>query len=62
MNLLNTVIGFLLLLVGIALVVGYERFKSKHGSGGLSFKLRSGGIGFIIIGFYLIAKELAKII
>jgi hypothetical protein len=52
------IIGIIFLLAGVFIITGYEKLIKKHGHGGLSFKLRNGGLGFIIIGIYLILKEL----
>ena len=62
MDFINILLGIGAIILGIALIIGYERFAAKNGSGGLSFKIRTAGIGAIIIGFYLLAKELSKII
>lgn len=55
------IIGFVFIISGIALIIGYEKIKQKNRSSGLTFKLRVGGIGFVIIGVYLIITELIKI-
>ncbi|MGS2738736.1 hypothetical protein [Sinomicrobium sp. M5D2P17] len=62
MNITKMVLGIISILLGTALIIGYEKFRKEYGSGGLSFKIRTGGIGFVMIGFYLIAIELSKII
>ena len=61
MDYFNVIIGIVLIVSGYFINVFYDRMVRKHGSGGLSFKLRTGGIGFIIIGIYLILSELLSI-
>lgn len=55
---MNLVIGMLLIVLGVVLVVYYQKIQDNYGKGGLSFKLRTGGIGFVMIGIYLIIDEL----
>lgn len=62
MNFFIVLLGLGIIAIGIILIVWYEKFKLKHDKPGLSFKVRTGGIGLVMIGFYLLAKELAKII
>ncbi|MFT4576503.1 MAG: hypothetical protein ACI9SI_001430 [Polaribacter sp.] len=58
MDIENLIIGIIFIIAGISFITGFEKLIKKHGYGGLSFKLRNGGIGFIIIGIYLIGREL----
>lgn len=57
MDWIHLTIGFLLIIVGFLLIKLYTNLKKEGNLGGLSFKLRSGGIGSIIIGFGLILSE-----
>jgi hypothetical protein len=58
MNWNNILIGTLLIILGIFLIKLYQNLKRKNKTGGLSFKLQTGGIGFIMIGIYIIYQEL----
>ena len=51
---LNVIIGFFLILIGIWLVDYYEKLEKK---GGLTFKLRTAGLGCLIIGVSIIFRE-----
>jgi hypothetical protein len=62
MDIFNLVYGIVLIPIGILLVAWYEKFKRKHGSGGFSFKIQAAGLGFVLLGLYIIATELTKII
>lgn len=62
MDFINITIGMFMIIAGVLLIFWITKFTKKQGSGGFSFKLGSGGIGFIIIGTYLIAVELVKMI
>ncbi|MCF6295978.1 MAG: hypothetical protein L3J25_09860 [Flavobacteriaceae bacterium] len=54
MNLLNIILGVLLIILGVYIVKFHEELQKK---GGLSFKLRTSGLGLIIIGIALIIRE-----
>jgi hypothetical protein len=58
MDIINLTIGLIFIFSGIAIIVIYQRLIKKHGYGGFSFKLKTGGIGFVILGLYLIITEL----
>jgi len=58
MNWNNILIGILLIILGIFLIKLYQNLKRKNKAGGFSFKLQNGGIGFIMIGVYIIYQEL----
>ena len=54
-SLLNITLAFVCIISGIALIYFYEvKIKNK---GGLDYKLRTAGIGLIIIGIGLILRE-----
>lgn len=55
------IIGLIFIISGVFIIIGYEKLIKKYGYGGLFFKLRIGGLGFVIIGVYLIITELIKI-
>ncbi len=57
MGYINILIGFLLIIIGIYLINYYQKLISKNKAGGLSFKIRTSGIGFIMIGLVLIIRE-----
>ncbi|GAA4274145.1 hypothetical protein GCM10022258_34390 [Aquimarina gracilis] len=57
MNIINIIIGCLLIVLGILVIIYYEYYMKKESKGALSFKLRVAGIGLIIIGLGLIMKE-----
>ena len=54
MNFLNIIFGVLLILLGVLIIWYYEKSINKRG---LSFKIRTAGIGLVIIGIGLILKE-----
>ncbi|MCG2432124.1 hypothetical protein [Aequorivita xiaoshiensis] len=58
MNYINILIGILSIFAGIMLIKYYQKLKSENKTGGLSFKIQTGGIGAIIIGIGLILREL----
>jgi len=58
MDILNIVIGVLLILLGVILVRYYLLLKKEKKHGGLSINAVSAGIGFIMIGVYLIVNEI----
>lgn len=58
MNFIYILIGILSIFVGILLIIYYRKLKSENKTGGLSFKIQTGGIGAIIIGIGLILREL----
>ena len=58
MNIVNIILGVLLIVIGLTTILLYEKHIKKNRKGGLSFKLRTGGIGSILIGLYLIINEL----
>ena len=60
MDYINMIIGLLLIVLGICLVIYYYDLKKEKKTGGLSFKIRTGGIGFVIIGIGLIIRELFR--
>jgi hypothetical protein len=56
MEIYYLLLGGLLIILGVLIVTFYYKLK-KGEKGGLSFKLLTGGYGFIIIGFGIIIKE-----
>ncbi|MFN0729745.1 hypothetical protein [Polaribacter gochangensis] len=54
------IIGIIFIVSGVFIIIGYEKLKRKIGNGGLSFKLRNGGFGLVVIGIYLIITESIK--
>lgn len=61
MNFFNLILGILLILIGVLLIHLYNYLVKEEKSSGLSFKFRTGGIGFIMIGIALIIRELKNI-
>jgi uncharacterized membrane protein len=57
MGYINILIGFLLIILGIFLINYYQKLIRKNKAGGLSFKIQTSGIGFIMIGLALIIRE-----
>jgi len=55
---MNFILGILSVVIGICLINYYQILKKQNKTGGLSFKLQSGGIGFVIIGIGLLLKEI----
>ncbi|TVZ28094.1 hypothetical protein JM83_3192 [Gillisia sp. Hel_I_86] len=53
----NIILAIAFIILGSVLIIYYNGLKKKE-KGGLSFKLISGGIGFIIIGLGLIIREI----
>lgn len=58
MNILNITIGILLIVLGVSLIKYYLLLRKEKKHGGLSIHSVSAGIGFIMIGVYLIVKEI----
>jgi len=62
-NFWSCVVGFLFVVLGIVLIIDTIRTKRKIGkdtSGG-TINMGTGAIGFIIIGLFLLLKELSKL-
>lgn len=57
MNMLYIVLGIISIVLGVFLINYYENLLKKKKTGGFSFKLRTSGIGLIIIGIGLIFKS-----
>jgi len=56
--LFNLLIGFLCIISGIVLIYFYEtKIKDDNSKGSYDFKIRTGGIGLIIVGTALILRE-----
>ncbi len=55
---MKIVLGIILIILGFFVIKYYEELNNK---GGLSFKIRTGGIGLIITGIVLILDELGII-
>lgn len=53
--------AILLIILGVGLIVYYQKLKKENKVGGLSFKLQSVGIGALIIGIGLIIRELFEL-
>ena len=59
---LNILTSLLILTIGVLLIKLYNHLnRPPNESKGFTFKLSSAGLGAIIIGAFLIFKELAKI-
>ncbi|SFZ95284.1 hypothetical protein SAMN05428642_1233 [Flaviramulus basaltis] len=56
MDWIDIIIGILLIILGIFLIKIYRDLKKENKTGGLSFKLQTGGIGCIMIGIALIIR------
>ena len=54
---LNIVLGISCIVVGSGLINYYQNLVKHNKQGGLSFGLRNGGIGLIIIGVGLIVRS-----
>ena len=59
---MNFIGGISLVILGVLIVIGYEKMKRNHKTGGFSFKIQTAGIAFVLLGLYIIATELTKII
>lgn len=57
MDLINLLIGILLIILRIFLIKLYQNLKRENKAGGLSVKLQGAGFGCIIIGVGLIVRE-----
>lgn len=57
MNILDIIIGVLLILLGVFLIKYYLLLKKEKKHGGLAINAVSAGIGFIMIGLYYILKK-----
>ncbi len=57
MDWITIVIGLLIIVLGVLLITFYHNLKPNE-KGGLTFKLRTAGIGCLIIGIGLILKEI----
>ena len=57
MDVLTAIIGVLGILFGVCLINFYQNLVRKKKQSDFSFKLRTGGIGLIIIGIGLIVKS-----
>lgn len=62
MSVINISLGLVLGFLGIVFFIKYGEYRRKHDLGGLTFKYIAFSFGLVAIGFYLIVKELAKII
>lgn len=58
MDWINFLIGIILIIPGVFSIILFQNNKSKNKTGSFSFKLRSGGIGLIMIGIYLIYQSI----
>lgn len=58
MDVLNIIIGFLFILLGIFLIRYYLLLVRENKHGGLSINAVSAGISFILIGLYFIIREI----
>lgn len=54
---LQILLGCLCIFLGIGLINYYQNLVKQEKHGGLSFKLRTAGIGLIIVGIGLIIKS-----
>lgn len=54
--LIYSILGVLSILIGIYLISYFENLKKSKKTGGFSFKLRTAGIGLIIIRIGLLVK------
>lgn len=54
--LLNSVLGIVSIILGFFLIDYYNKLVKTKETGGFSFKLRTAGIGLIIIGIGLIVR------
>ena len=60
--LLNSIIGIISILIGFYLIDYYNKLVKEKKTGGFSFKLRTAGIGLIIIGFGLLIKSIKNLL
>jgi|GEM_PF-2818607 len=57
-SLLNIALAFLCIISGVALIYFYEvKIKDEESKGSWDFKIRTGGIGLVMIGIALILRE-----
>ena len=57
MDFLNLIIGALLIVLGVLFIMYYNSLVKEKKQGALSFKIRTAGIGLIMIGLSLIVRE-----
>ena len=58
MDFINLIIAILLIGLGFLLIKLYNDLKREKKTGALSFKIRTAGIGCILIGIALIIREI----
>lgn len=58
MGVIDVIIGILLIFLGVVLINFYLTLVKKKKHGGLSINFVSAGIGFIMVGIYIIVKGL----
>tara|TARA_R110002072_G_scaffold48716_11_gene133206 strand:+ start:5748 stop:5927 length:180 start_codon:yes stop_codon:yes gene_type:complete len=58
MDIIDVILGVLLITLGIFLIKYYLSLVKKEKHGGLSINLLGAGVGFIIIGISLVIREL----
>lgn len=61
MDIYQLLFGFLLLLLGILLFPN-KKPKNTKGNEGSIFRIYIGAIGFLLVGFVIIIKEIAKVL
>jgi uncharacterized membrane protein len=57
MDLLNIILGILLIILGVYLIKLTNEITLRKKQGGFTFQIGVGGVGFIMIGIALIARE-----
>ena len=56
-KMINIILALASIMLGLVLIVYYSGLKKEH-KGGLTINLLGSGVGFIMIGLVLIAREL----
>jgi len=61
-DIINLLLGFVLIAAGIVTFIKYGNYRRKHNLGGLTFKYITFSFGIVAIGCYLVIKEFMKIV
>lgn len=62
MKFLEFILAIILIYFGVELINYYQKLKKQKKVGGLSFKLQTAGIGFVLIGLGLIIKLFMQLV
>ena len=61
-DIINLLLGFVLIAAGIVIFIKYGEYRRKHNLGGLTFKYITFCFGLVAIGCYLVITEFMKIV